>query len=169
MAIESRTEVENQIKLLSDSSWLMPSQSAVYQELLPFLGGLHRVVNLYGLQGAGKTFVTHILCKEKRVDYVASPELARPADRPLVIDNAPFERTAVRGMRNQMRRFDLLQVVLVTRYRVEDSVPAFALVITPEDVRCFRANLFRHLDLRLPDCSALNLWEHLKLIGGPHG
>ena len=165
----SRTEVENQIKLLSDASWLMPSQSAVYRELLPFLGGLHRVVNLYGPQGVGKTFLAHVLCKEKRAEYAAAPTLLRAADRPLVLDNAPFERSAVRSMRNQMRRFELRQVVLVTRYRVEDSVPAFALRITPEDVRCFRANLFRYLDLRLPDCSALNLWEHLKLIGGVYG
>ena len=167
--MHSRTEVENQIKALSDASWLFPSQAAVHQELLPFLGGFHRIVNLYGLQGGGKTFLAHILCKENRVDYISSPDLMRPADRPLVIDNAPFERTAVRGMRNQMRRFDLQQVILVTRYRVEDSVPAFALSLTPDDVRCFRANLFRYLDLRLPECSALNLWEHLKLIGGVNG
>jgi len=167
--MDSRTEVENQIKLLSDASWLMPSQSTVYQELLPFLGSLHRVVNLYGPQGVGKTFLMHILCKEKRVDYVASPDLIRSADHPLVVDSAPFERTAVRSMRNQMRRFDLRQVILVTRYRVEDTIPAFALTITADDVCCFRANLFRNLDLHLPECSALNLWEHLKLIGGVHG
>jgi len=165
----SRTEVENRIKALADASWFFPSQAAVYQELLPFLGGLHRVVNVYGLQGVGKTFLAHVLGKENRVEYVSSPDLLRPADRPLVVDNAPFERTAVRGMRNQMRRFDLQQVILVTRYRVEDSIPAFALTLTADDVRCFRANLFRHLELRLPECSSLNLWEHLKLIGDPHG
>lgn len=167
--MHSRTEVENQIKALSDASWLFPSQATAHQELLPFLGGFHRIVNLYGLQGVGKTFLTHILCKENRADYISSPDLMRPADRPLIVDNAPFERTTVRGMRNQMRRFDLQQVILVTRYRVEDSVPAFALSLTPDDVRCFRANLFRYLDLRLPGCSALNLWEHLKLIGGVNG
>jgi len=167
--MNSRTEVENQIKVLADASWFFPSQAAVYQELLPFLGGLDRVINLYGLQGVGKTFLAHVLCKEHRVEYVASPELIHPASRPLVIDNAPFERTAVRGMRNQMRKFDLQQVILVTRYRVEDSVPSFALNLTSDDVRCFRANLFRHLDLHLPECSALNLWEHLKLIGGLNG
>ena len=166
--MDSRTEVENQIKLRSDMSWLMPSQSTAYEELLPFLGGLHRILNLYGLQGVGKTFLMHVLCKEDQVDYVASPDLIRAASRPLVVDNAPFERTAVRRMRNQMRRFDLRQIILVTRYRVEDTVPAFALTIASDDIRCFRANLFRYLDVRLPECSALNLWEHLKLIGGIH-
>lgn len=165
----SRIEVENQVKSLSDVSWLFPSQTAVRQELLLFLGGLHRIVNFYGLQGVGKTFLAHILCKEGQVDYVSSPDLMRAVTRPLIVDNAPFDRTFVRGMRNQMRRFDLRQVVLVTRYRVEDSVPAFSLSLTPDDVRCFRANLFRHLDLRLPDCSASNLWEHLKLIGVTYG
>jgi hypothetical protein len=167
--MNSRTDVENQVKVRSDASWFFPSQVAAYRELLPFLGGLDRVVNLYGLQGVGKTFLAHILCKEHRVEYVASPELICSADRPLVIDNAPFERTSVRSMRNQMRKCDLRQVVLITRYRVEDTIPAFALSLTSDDTRCFRANLFRYLDLRLPDSYALNLWEHLKLIGGSDG
>lgn len=169
MSKHSRIEVENQIKLLSDLSWLMPSQMGVYQELYPFLGGFHRVINLYGLQGVGKTFLAHILCKQGLADYVASPDLLRPTDLPLVVDNASFDRTAVRGMRNQMRRHDLQQVMLITRYRVEDTIPAFTLSITPGDIHCFRANLFRSLDLRLPDCSTLNLWEHLKLIGDIYG
>lgn len=167
--MSSRIEVENRIKSLSDASWLFPSQATVYQELLPFLDRFHRIVNLYGVQGVGKTFLAHILHKESRVDYVSSPDLVHKTTQPLVIDNAPFDRTFVRGMRNQMRRHDLQQVILVTRYRVEDSVPAFALSLTSDDVRCFRANLFRYLDLRLPDCAALNLWEHLKLIGGIDG
>jgi hypothetical protein len=165
----SRTEVENQIKTLSDASWLFASQTEVYQEILPFLGGIHRIINLYGLQGVGKTFLAHILCKEKRTEYISSPDLIETADLPLIVDNAPFDRTSVRGMRNQMRRFDLQQVILITRYRVEDSIPAFDLTLTPEDICCFRANLFRYLDLRLPKCSAWNLWEHLKLIGGING
>ncbi|MBN1891044.1 MAG: hypothetical protein JW850_23815 [Thermoflexales bacterium] len=165
----SRTEVENQIKAQSDASWFFPSQVVAYQELLPFLGGLHRVVNLYGAQGVGKTFLAHTLCKENRIDYVSSPDLIRSASHPLAIDNAPFDRTAVRGMRNQARKFDLRQVILITRYRVEDTIPSFALSLTPEDIRCFRATLFRSLDLRLPDCAALNLWEHLKLIGDVYG
>lgn len=165
----SRIEAENQIKVLADVSWLSPSQVCAFQELMPFLGGVHRIVNLYGLQGVGKTFLAHILCKEKHVEYTAGPELLRAAELPLIVDNAPFERTEVRGMRNLMRQFDLRQVVLVTRYRVEDSIPAFPLALTPDDVRCFRSNLFRHLDLRLPENSALNLWEHLKLIGGING
>ena len=167
--MRSRIEIENQIKSLSDASWLFPSQAALHQELLPFLGGLHRIVNVYGLQGVGKTFLAHIMSKEGQVDYIPSPDLLCTASRTLIIDNVPFDRTFVRGMRNQMRRFDLQQVILITRYRVEDSVPAFTLGLSEEDVRCFRANLFRHLDLRLPDCSTLNLWEHLKLIGGIHG
>ena len=82
--MDSRTEVENRIKALSDVSWLFPSQAAVYEALLPFLGGLHRIVNLYDLQGVGKTFLAHILCKENRVEYISSPDLIHPADLPLV-------------------------------------------------------------------------------------
>ena len=167
--MDSRIEVENQIKTLSDTTWLFPSQTTTYQQLLPFLNSPHRLLNLYGLQGVGKTFLARILVKESRVDYVTSPDVLMETNKPLVIDNAPFERTSVRGMRNQMRKFDIPQVMLITRYRVEDSVPSFALNLTPEDVNFFRANLFRHLDFRLPDCSALNLWEHLKLIGGIYG
>jgi hypothetical protein len=167
--MKSRTEVENQIKELSDNSWLSPSQTEIHQKILPFLGGDHRVMNIYGLQGVGKTFLAHILYKEHRIDYVTSPELLLATNKPLMVDNSPFERTTVRGMRNQMRKFDLRQVILITRYRVEDTLPTFNLLLTPDDIRCFRANLFRYLDVRLPEFSTLNLWEHLKLIGGNHG
>lgn len=167
--MNSRIQIENQIKSLSDASWFFPSQTAIYREIIPFLGELHRVINLYGSQGVGKTFLAHVLCKENRTDYVPSSELLRTATKPLIIDNAPFDRTFVRGIRNQMRRFNLPQVILITRYRVEDTVPAFALNLTSDDVLLFRANLFRHFDLRLPDCTVPNLWEHLKLIGGIDG
>jgi hypothetical protein len=54
---------------------------------------------------------------------------------------------------------------LISRYRAEDSIPAFGVTLTVEDLRFFRANLFRNFDLHLPESTSLNLWDHLKLIG----
>lgn len=161
----SRTELENFIKIQADSSWLTPSQLSAYEELNIFLNGLHRIVNLYGIQGSGKTFIAHILYKGKVVDYEPSPDGIRNSELPLAIDNANIDRTFARGMRNQMRKHNLRKVLLITRYRVEDFVPAVKLEIEAHDLECFRGNLFRHFDIKLPECNKLNLWEHLKLIG----
>lgn len=161
----SRTELENQIKTQSDSSWLFPSQAKAYNEFLSHFKGLYRIVNLHGLQGSGKTFLSHILFKEKLADYVTSPERIRKSKLPLIIDNSNFDRTFARSMRNKMRMYDLSQVILITRYRVEDFIPAINLTFTEVDRECFRANLFRYLDIKLPKSNVLNLWEHLMLIG----
>jgi hypothetical protein len=161
----SRTDLENRIKAQSDSTWFFASQTKAYNELKNYFSGLHRIVNLHGLQGSGKTFIAHILFKENLVDYVNSPENIRGSDLPLMIDNSYFDRTFARNMRNQMRRYNVRQVVLITRYRVEDVIPAINLEINYNDIDCFRGNLYRYFDLKLPDSRALNLWAHLKLIG----
>ena len=126
----TRTDVENQVKELSNASWFFQSQKSVYDELLRYLEGLHKVINLYGFSGVGKTFLAHVLIKENRVEYISSPELIHTTSLPLIIDNSPFDRTFVRGMRNKMREMELHQVILITRYRVQDSIPAFELRIT---------------------------------------
>jgi hypothetical protein len=166
---KNRTELENQIKLLADISWFTPSQQDLYNNLIPFLSSFHKVINIYGLQGVGKTFFAHVLCKAKLVDFISSPDQLRPANLPLAIDNANFDRMAVRGIRNEARRFEIKQVILITRYRAEDSIPVFALELLPKDLEVFRSNLFRNLNLKIKEVSTLNLWEHLKLFGGENG
>lgn len=162
----SRVEVENQIKERADVSWLTPSQASVARDLELFLGGPHRVINLYGPHGAGKTFLAHVLCKAGRCDYLPSAQSLRRSELPLVIDNAPSDRSSGRAVRNVMRLHSLSQLLLVTVEKVDDSIPAFQLSPTRSDIDFIRANLFRHLDVRLPDCGSMNMWDHLKLIGG---
>jgi hypothetical protein len=162
----SRIEIENGIKSRSDESWLTPSQNELYKVIKPFIGGIDKVINVYGPQGCGKTFIAHILMKIKIAAYVTSIDQIHSSNLPLVIDNSPFERSAVRGVRNLMRRFELHQVILISRYRAEDSIPTFCLNLNAEDINVFRAILFRNFDLHLPNNASLNLWEHMKLIGG---
>lgn len=165
----SRIELENRIKAEATRSWCFPSQAKVYAEVTPFLGGIQRVLNVYGLQGTGKTFLAHIMAKEGICDYVPSPDELVHTERTLIVDNAPFERTLARDLRSKMRKLELGQLLLITRFRIEDALPAFELPLTPEDLEVFRATLFRAFDLRLPERRALNLWEHLKLVGEPNG
>lgn len=161
----TRTEIENKIKIQSDEDWLTPSQANIIKELNPFIDGIERVLNIYGHQGVGKSFLAHILMKSKSVSYITSIDLICNSELPLIIDNFPYERTKVRGIRNLMRKFELRQVILISRYRAEDTIPTFGLTLTAEDLRFFRANLFRNFDYCLPESISLNLWEHMKLIG----
>ena len=161
----SRTSIENNIKVHSDKSWLTPSQARLFGSVTPFIGGIERVINIYGPQGVGKTFIAHILFKAHLTTYITSIDQICQSNLPLVIDNAPFERTEVRGIRNQMRKFGLKQVILISRYRAEDTIPSFGLNLNQDDVKYFRATLFRLFDLHLPVTTSLSLWDHLKLIG----
>lgn len=161
----SRISIENEIKQLSDKSWLTPSQACLFDAVTPFIGGIERVLNIYGPQGGGKTLIAHILFKANLTAYVTSLDQMCKSSLPLVIDNAPFERTEVRGIRNQMRKYGLQQVILISRYRAEDAIPSFGLNLNLDDIRFFRATLFRLFDLHLPEATSLSLWDHLKLIG----
>ena len=162
----SRTEIENGIKSYSDESWLTPAQNELYKNVRPFIGGIDRVINIHGPQGSGKTFIAHIMVKLRIAAYITSLEEICISNLPLIIDNAPFERSDVRGVRNVMRKFELHQVILISRYRAEDSIPTFYLNLNPDDIKFFRATLFRKFDLRLADNTSINMWDHLKLIGG---
>ncbi len=163
---KTRVEVENQIKLLADSSWLTPSQHELYERLKPFIGSFHKVINIYGPQGVGKTFFAHVLFKGNSIDYVSSIDQLHSSNLPMVVDNADFDRMAVRGIRNEARKYDVKQIIIVTRYRAEDSIPALGLELNQKDLDTFRANLYKNLDIKLKEISDLNLWEHLKLLGG---
>jgi hypothetical protein len=161
----SRIVVDNKIKETADVSWLTPSQKESYNELNKYVNGIHKVINLYGSEGVGKTFLAHLLIKKGIIDYVTSPESITASNLPLAIDNSPFERSYARGIRNTMRRYNLLQVIIISRYRVDDSIPVVQLNLNQKDIEHFKSNIFRCFDIKVTGKSSGNLWDFMKRIG----
>lgn len=132
--------------------WLTPSEKAVWEHLSRFDGPPHRVVNVYGTEGVGKTFLGWLLEREQLATYSLWNARLRPVHPRIILDNARTERHEVRGVRPLVDKLGLQQIILLSRRRVdEESMPAFELRVTSNDIENFAANLYRYLGITFED------------------
>ncbi len=124
------------------------------------------VVNLYGPHGCGKTFVGWCMANEGRVAYVVEPaqlaavEHKTPA---IFIDNAEHRRTDYRRILDDLERARINRAVVITLERIEDSVQAFELHCTPDDIHLVCTNMAKlghPIEAMLP----VDLWDVLQCI-----
>ncbi len=131
--------------------WLTPSQQQVWKRLHRFHGSPHRVVNVYGPRGSGKSFLGWLMHREGHATYTKWSDERRPIHPRLVLDNAPADRANARSVRPLVDELDIRQIILLSRLRVDEpDMPAFALAVTEHDLDHFRANLYRHLNIVIP-------------------
>jgi len=131
--------------------WLTPSQRYVWDRLHLFHGPPHRVVNVYGPPGSGKSFIGWLMHREGYATYGTWVGERRPVHPRLVLDNAPADRDSARSVRPLVDELGIRQIILLSRQRVDEpDMPAFGLNVTEDDLDHFRANLYRHLHITLP-------------------
>lgn len=136
--------------------WLTPSQRAAWDWLQRFDGPPHRIINIYGPRGSGKSFLGWLMQRERHATYGIWPTLPRPEHPRLVVDNAPTDRAGTRALRPKVDALEISQIILLSRQRVdEQAMPAFELHITPDDIEVMRGNLYRYLNLIVPEDDAL--------------
>jgi hypothetical protein len=140
-------ELQNRIKTEATLEWLTPSQKAIYENVTKGLK-THKIVNIYGAHGVGKTFLGWILAKEHEAEYFASHDDLQSA-LVAVLDNFDSDRRKVRRLRAQMHSLDIRQLFLITHRKVEDEIPAFELQFTEADRTQFKRNLFLFLDFQV--------------------
>jgi hypothetical protein len=146
--------------------WLTPSQKAVWNSLREFDGPPHRVVNIYGAEGTGKTFLGWIMEQEHYATYLHWHDTPRPQFPRLVIDDAKHDRASTRDLRPMIDDLRLKQIILLTRIRIDEpSVPAFELRVLSEDIESMKANLFRHLRITVHEGSYRNYKALLNEVG----
>lgn len=124
------------------------------------------IVNLFGPRGSGKTVLAWRLANEGRMDYVVEPahlaagERATPA---IVIDNAGHRRSEYRKILGELERARISKAVVITLERIEDSIQAFELHCTPDDIHIASENLAQFGFLSEADL-LVNLWDLLQRI-----
>ena len=144
--------VETRIRDRLDDKWLTPSQKAVWAGIQRFDGPPHRVINIYGAEGTGKTFMGWFLERMNYSTYTFRPDIYKPSLSRLTLDNVLSDRTTTRELRPLVDKYDLQQIILLTRLRVDErAMPTFELRMTEDDLASFRANLYRHLQLTIPE------------------
>lgn len=131
--------------------WLTPSQQQVWALVHRFHGPPHRVINIYGPHGCGKSFIGWLMHREGHATYDIWTGERKPIHPRLTLDNAPSDRASARAVRPLVDTLGVRQIILLSRQRVDEpDMPAFALGVTEDDLDHFCANLYRHLHITVP-------------------
>ncbi len=161
----SLATLEQRIRDRLTPEWLTPSQQRIWEQLHRFHGPPHRVVNVYGLPGVGKSFLGWLMQREGYATYEIWPGERHPVHPRLTLDNAPTDRSSTRSVRPLVDELGIRQVILLSRQRVDEpDMPAFGLGVTEDDLDHFRANLYRylHITLRASESSYQSYQEALE-------
>ena len=141
----------NCIKRHCEITWATPSQEAIIS-LISLHYSSHKVINIFGEQGSGKTFLGWLLQKNGYGRYMNYSE---EFDRSLlyekmVLDNAPTEKFKTRSLRSYLFESDhCKQLVLLTTLPVEDDVPKLQLHLTDDDKAKFKQNMFLYCKVQI--------------------
>lgn len=150
--------------------WLTPSQKAVWDSIQEFDGAPHRVINIYGNEGTGKTFLGWMMEREHYATYMHWHDSPKPQFPRLVIDDAKHDRVSTREIRPLIDTLGIKQIILLTRIRIDEpSVPAFELRVLNEDLETIRANLYRHLRITVQEGTFQNYKSLLNEVGTKYG
>jgi len=146
--------------------WLTPSEKAIWELIQRYDGPPHWVINIYGTEGTGKTFLGWCMERQGYATYGLWGTPPQPMHPRLALDDASTERSEAREVRPWIERLGIKQIILLTRFRVdEQAMPAFELRVTDEDLAVCRANLYRHLRLVVPEEAQRNYKALLNTIG----
>lgn len=130
------TQWLNLIKERAEESWLTPHQSQVYTRLLEGLSS-YSFVNVYGLRGAGKSFIGRLLAKAHGYAFTFDLDQAPDSAEQIVLDDAVYSRS----MRPLARAKNLGRVILMTEQPIREAMARLELQLDESDVRQFRKNL----------------------------
>ncbi len=159
------SETLSRIRTGINETWLTDSQKKVWIQLNKLMGPPYYVVNIYGVTGSGKTFLSWLLQKQGRAVYADEGERDWTAWRgqPLVVlDGYDSSRQAVRSLQAQLQLSNIGQVIILTRQKAQDDIPCLHLTVTDKDIQIAKGNLYRELNLIVPDGEQRNLWDCFK-------
>lgn len=146
-------------------NWLTPSQKQVWEAIQRFDGAPHRVINIYGSEGTGKTFMGWLFERLSYSTYLVWPDIQKPLLPRLTIDDIVPDRPTTRNIRPLVDKYGIQQIILLSRTRVDERVmPAFELRVTEDDMEAFRANLYRYLQIIVPEEDQRNYKEALETL-----
>lgn len=113
--------LHNELKRRAPQEYFTSSQRHAYDTLCEWLALPVTRINLYGQSGAGKTFIAWGLSRALGATYLPLPaklehiEVDMVASTILIIDNAPNQEDAIRGLLATADLLDTSAVVFISR------------------------------------------------------
>lgn len=150
----------NLIKARRNDEWLTPSQK---QALVAIKSDLCMpgTVNLCGIAGVGKTFLTWALMNE--LDYAYFPHMSSFAQMEdiaapgVIIDNSNSDRQSHRNILKVLQFKNVKYAVLVTRELIRDYTHYVELSLSSNDRKIVHQNL-ANIGCLISDTQLPNLW-----------
>jgi hypothetical protein len=146
----------NKIKEQCTYEWLTHSQKEIFDRIATGLGA-HKLINIYGDQAIGKTFMGWIFQKTHAFAY--ANDITEIPEYQLVVldDNNRFSRSETRVLRPLFATKNIQRIILLTRRQIQDDVPSFHLILDHDDVAQVCNNLYMKLDFRILEECGMNL------------
>jgi len=157
-------EFVNKVKEKCDQSWLTPSQKRAFK-LIKNKSTNHRVINIFGKEGVGKTFLGWVLEKENISKYFVDGESIESKDNVVItVDNFPSSRNEHRDFRRRMGMMGIKKAILITKpFAISDDVKKIEITFNDEDKQQFKSICSRKLRIQFKDESPnYNMHELLK-------
>src|SRR5947209_20167673 len=104
----------------ANASWFTPSQKLVWELLQRFDGPPYRVINVYGTEGTGKTFLGKVMERLGYATYFVWPDIQQPLLSRLTLDDILPSRASTRNVRPLVDRYHIRQIILLSSVRVDE-------------------------------------------------
>lgn len=150
-------ELLNKIKEECTSEWLTKSQLKIFNKIAYGLE-VHKLINIFGDVGLGKTFIGWIF--QKSFNYVYINDIKDIPDHEYVVldDNIRFRREDTRILRPIIIQKNIRRMVLLTRTEVQDDIPSQCLTMDHDDKKNVCSNLYKYFNFQITkDSSEFNL------------
>jgi hypothetical protein len=145
--------------------WLTPSERSAWTWVKRLDAPPHRVINVYGGEGTGKTFLGWLMERQNYASYASFGGSFAPTLPRMVVDDAPVDRSTTREFQTMVDSLKIKQIILLTRSRVDEpAMPAFDLKVESEDIERFRANLYRYINLIAPEGAVYRNYQSVMTI-----
>lgn len=139
-------DLTNRIKNKFSEDWLTPSQNKIFRKIIDGYK-THKIINIYGKPGVGKTFLGWNL--NRSLDSTYTKDINTDDLKKIVIlDGYSHTKNEIRKLLPIMQFKNISKIILITSSKAQDDIVALELKFIEDDKKKFKSNIFKQLGLR---------------------
>lgn len=139
-------DLTNRIKTNFSAEWLTPSQNQIFTKILEGYKA-HKIVNIFGKPGVGKTFLGWNLNRVLASTYTKDIKVDNLCSI-VILDDYSHTKNEIRQLLPIMQFQKISKIILITNMKALDDVVSLELKFNEDDKMKFKSNIFKNLGLR---------------------